>query len=198
MLDMTSSTRGLRRRGIHYLQSTSRMFLPGELQDQGLMLNLALFGIVRGNLDVREGDFLAGGVKLPVIMATSREDCLVEIEAYPTHDGYYRTTVPARGDLTVALLLGGLYEAVQIEDVSFQPLGAEFADRAGFNELPDLEAPYVQEGMEPIAGDLFRCSEGAALLVPAVPQVGEGQYKLCIAFRPVVTRDAAGEVRKAA
>ena len=69
---------------------------------------------------------------------------------------------------------------------------------AGFSELPDLKAPYVQEGMDPIAGDLFRCSEGAALLVPAVAQVGEGRYKLCIAFRPVVARDAANEARKAA
>lgn len=173
------------------------MFLPGELQDQGLLTNLALFGIVRGGLDVREGDFLAGAINLPVILATAREDCLVEMEAYPTHDGYYRLTVPARGDLTVAVLLGGVYEAVQIEDVSFQPLSVS-EDRGWTSELPDLEAPHVQEGMEPIAGDLFRCSEGAALLVPAVPQVGEGQYKLCIAFRPVVARDAANEARKAA
>jgi hypothetical protein len=197
LLDGSSATRGLRRRGMHYVQNTARMFLPGELQDQGLALNLALFGIVRNGLDVREGDFLAGGITLPVIMANAREDCLVQIEAYPTHDGYYRLTVPARGDLTIAVMLGGSYEAVQIEDVSFQPLIAS-DERGGFSELPDLKAPYVQEGLDPIAGDLFRCSEGAALLVPAVPQVGEGRYKLCIAFRPVVARDAANEARKAA
>ena len=198
MLDAGSSTRGLRRRGMHYVQSTARMFLPGELQDQGLALNLALFGIVRAGLDVREGDFLAGGVKLPVILATAREDCLVEMDAYPTHDGYYRLTVPARGDLTVAVLLGGLYEAVQIEDVSFQPITGFDAEHPGFSELPDIEAPHVQEGMAPVAGDLFRCTEGAALLVPAVPSVGEGIYKLCVAFRPVVARDAANAARKAA
>lgn len=198
MLDAASSARGLRRRGLHYVQSTARMFLPGELQDQGLALNLALFGIVRNGLDVREGDFLAGGVKLPVILATAREDCMVEMDAYPTHGGYYRLTVPARGDLTVAVLFGGVYEAVQIEDVSFQPIDAADAERAGFSELPDIHAPYVQEGMEPIAGDLFRCTAGAALLVPAVPQVAEGTYKLCIAFRPVVARDVAGEARQAA
>lgn len=197
LLDGSSAARGLRRRGMHYVQNTARMFLPGELQDQGLALNLALFGIVRNGLDVREGDFLAGGVTLPVIMATAREDCLVEIEAYPTHDGYYRMTVPARGDLTVGIMLGGSYEAVQIEDVSFQPLIAS-DEPTGSSELPDLKAPYVQEGMDPIAGDLFRCTEAAALLVPAVPQVGEGRYKLCIAFRPVVARDAANEARKAA
>jgi hypothetical protein len=174
------------------------MFLPGELRGQGVALNLALFGMVRGGLDVRESDFLAGAAKLPVILATAREDCLVEMDAYPTHDGYYRLTVPARGDLTVAVLLGGLCAAVQIEDVSFQPIDGADPERAGFSELPDIEAPYVQEGMEPIAGDLFRCSEGAALLVPAVAQVGEGAYKLCIAFRPVVAREAAGEARQAA
>ncbi|RYD96120.1 MAG: hydrolase, partial [Sphingomonadales bacterium] len=198
MLDASGSTRGLRRRGMHYVQSTARMFLPGEMQDQGLALNLALFGIVRGGLDVREGDFLAGGIKLPVIMANAREDCLVELDAYPTHDGYYRLTVPARADLTVAVLLGGLYEAVQIEDVSFQPLLGPSEDKGGFSVTPDISAPYVQEGMEAIAGDLFRCGEGAALLVPALPAVGDDGYKLCIAFRPVVRRGVADEARVAA
>ncbi|ATE66195.1 hydrolase [Rhizorhabdus dicambivorans] len=198
LLDGSSSTRGLRRRGLHYVQSTARMFLPGELQDQGLALNLALFGIVRGALDVRESDFQAGGTKLPVILANAREDCMVEMDAYPTHDGYHRLTIPARRDLTIAVLLGGLYEAVQIEDISFQPMDAPSAERGGPSERPDIDAPYVQEGMEPIAGDLFRCSEGAALLVPALPSLGEGDYKLCIAFRPVVVRATANEARKAA
>ena len=80
------------------------MYLPGELQAQGLALNLALFGIVRGALDVREADFQAGGTPVPVILANAREDCLVDVDAYPTHDGYYRLTVPVRGDLTVAVM----------------------------------------------------------------------------------------------
>lgn len=197
MLDTQRATRGLRRRGMHYVQSTARMYLPGELHGYGLALNLALFGIVRGALDVREADFQAGGMAVPVILANAREDCLVDVDAYPTHDGYYRLTVPVRGDLTVAVLFGGLYEAVQIEDVSFQPIVAP-ADEHVIDGRPDLEAPYVQEGMEAIAGDLFRCTLSAALLVPAQPAVGEGAYKLCIAFRPVVQRDAANEARKAA
>ena len=197
MLDAGSAVRGLRRRGMHYVQSTARMFLPGELHDQGLALNLALFGMVKNGLDVRESDFLAGGIKVPVIMATASDHALIDVEAYPTHDGYYRMTVPARGDLTVAVLLGGIYEAVQIEDVSFQPLHYT-EEQAGFSELPDIHAPYVQEGMQAIAGDLFRCVDSAALLVPAVPAVGEGQYKLCVAFRPVVMRNAADEARQAA
>lgn len=197
MLDASSSTRGLRRRGLHYVQSTERMYLPGELQDQGLALNLALFGIVRSGLDMRESDFQAGGVPVPVILANAQEDCLVDIEAFPTHDGYYRLAIPARGDLTVAVLLGGLYEAVQIEDVRFQPLVAP-TDERGISDQADIGAPYVQEGMETMAGDLFRCTPGAALLVPPAPAVGEGGYMLCIAFRPVVRREAADEVRAAA
>ncbi|MES2497003.1 MAG: hydrolase [Pseudomonadota bacterium] len=197
MLDASRATRGLRRRGLHYVQSTARMFLPGELQDQGLALNLALFGIVRGALDVREADFQAGGMPVPVILANAREDCMMEIEAFPTHDGYYRLTVPARADLTVALLLGGLYEAVQIEDISFQPIDPPGAE-PGPSDRPDIDVPYVKEGLEPIAGDLFRCTPNAALLVPPMPIAGEGEYKLCIAFRPVVRRDSANEVRRAA
>ncbi|WP_340317226.1 hydrolase [Rhizorhabdus argentea] len=197
MLDMSSSTRGLRRRGLHYVQNTERMYLPGELQDQGLALNLALFGIVRNGLDIRESDFLAGGVPVPVILANAREDCLVDVDAFPTHDGYYRLAIPARSDLTIAVMLGGLYEAVQIEDVSFQPLTGPH-DEAGFSEKPDISATFVQEGMEAIAGDLFRCTPGAALLVPPISAVGENGYALCVAFRPVVRRDAAAEERKVA
>ncbi|MGC6330972.1 HAD family hydrolase [Rhizorhabdus sp. FW153] len=197
MLDKSRSVRGLRRRGLHYLQGTARMFLPGELQEQGLAMNLALFEIVRGALDVRESDFLAGGIKLPVILANAREDCMVEIDAYPTHDGYYRMIVPARQDLTVAVLIGTTYEAVQIEDVSFQPIELPSAE-AGRIERPDIEAPYVQEGLEPVVDDLFRCSPSAALLIPPLPVVAQGDYKLCIAFRPVVRRADAQAERKAA
>lgn len=197
MLDGERATRGLRRRGLHYVQSTARMFLPGELRDQGLALNLALFGIVRSGLDVREGDFEAGGTPVPVILANAREDCLVEIDAHPTHDGYCRLTVPARADLTVAVLLGGLYEAVQIEDISFQPIDPPGTE-PGPSDRPDINAPHVPEGMEPIAGDLYRCTPNAALLIPPLPAAGEGNYKLCIAFRPVVRRDDVSEARKAA
>lgn len=197
MLDGSRASRGLRRHGMHYVQSTARMFLPGELQDQGLALNLALFGIVRGALDVRESDFMAGGTPVPVILANPREDCMIEIDAYPTHDGYYRLTVPARPDLTVAVLLGGLYEALQIEDVSFQPIEIPRTD-GGRSERPDIEAPYVHEGLEVIAGDLFRCTPAAAVLVPPLPTIGEGDYKLCIVFRPVVRRETAAEMRRAA
>ncbi|KQX18035.1 MULTISPECIES: hydrolase [unclassified Sphingomonas] len=197
MLDGSRATRGLRRRGLHYVQRTARMFLPGELQDQGLALNLALFGIVRGALDIRENDFQAGGMPVPVILANAREDCLVEMTAHPTHDGYYRLVVPARTDLTVAVLLGGSYEAVQIEDVSFQPIDPPRAE-AGPSDRPDIEAPHVREGFDPIAGDLFRCTPDAALLVPPLPTASSGDYKLCIAFRPVVRREAASEARKAA
>ncbi len=197
MLDKTRSVRGLRRRGLHYLQTTARMFLPGELQEQGLAMNLALFGIVRGALDVRESDFLAGGIKLPVILANAREDCMVDIDAYPTHDGYYRMIVPARQDLTVAVLIGTAYEAIQIEDVSFQPIEQPSAG-AGRSERPDIEAPYVQEGLEPVVDDLFRCTPSAALLIPPLPAVAQGDYKLCIAFRPVVRRADAQAERKAA
>jgi len=197
MLDSGRSSAELRRRGMRYVQSTARMYLPGELQEQGLALNLALFGIVRGALDVRESDFLAGGIPIPVIMANNHDDCLVEVDAFPTHDGYYRLSAPARGDLTIAVLLGGLYEAVQIEHVGFEPL-VMADDEPGPGDKPDIEASYMQEGMEAIAGDLFRCTPGAALLVPAVAAVGEGAYKLCVVFRPVVRRAAADEARQAA
>lgn len=197
MLDKSRSVRGLRRRGLHYLQSTARMFLPGELQEQGLAMNLALFGIVRGALDVRESDFLAGGITVPVILANARGDCMMDIEAYPTHDGYYRMIVPARQDLTVAVLLGNCYEAVQIEDISFQPIELPSAE-PGRNERPDIEAPFVQEGMEPVVDDLFRCTASAAVLVPPLPAVAQGDYKLCIAFRPVVRRSDALAERQAA
>jgi hypothetical protein len=94
-------------------------------------------------------------------------------------------------------MIGTVYEAVQIEDVSFQPIELPSAD-VGRSERPDIEAPYVQEGLEPVVDDLFRCTPGAALLVPPLPAVAQGDYKLCIAFRPVVRRADAQAERKAA
>ena len=196
MLDADSAVSSLRQRGLPYAQRAQRIFLPAELQAQGLPLNLSLFGIVRFGLDLREGDFQVGAIRVPVIMANAREHAMIECNAFPTHDGYYTMTIPARSDLTLAIQIGMLCEVVQIDSLHFRD--AEEAEEAFMGANPTFPAVMTPDGLDRIADDLHRCSEAAMLVVAPPVQTGAQALTLNLTFRPVVRRKLEAALQKAA
>src|SRR3546814_14854506 len=132
------------------------MYLPGELQAHGLPLNLSLFSVSRLGLDLRSSDFSARGVKVPVILADERGQAAIEIDAHPTHDGYYMAAIPVgAARFTVGIQLGGLCEWVQVEDAVFHDV--EVFGKPG-KKGPTVLAQLIHEGMEEPAPGLFSCS----------------------------------------
>ena len=196
MLDADGAASSLRQRGLPYAQRAQRIFLPAELQSQGLPLNLSLFGIVRFGLDLREGDFQVGAISVPVIMANAREQAVIECAAYPTHEGYYTMAIPARSDLTLAIQIGMTCEVVQIDSLFFRE--AEEAEEAFMGTNPTFPVEMITDGVERLADDLYRCSETGLLVVPPPTIADAGTLTLSVTFRPVVRRAQAVEMRKAA
>src|SRR3546814_14706684 len=87
---LVRSAEGLRRRWLSYVNETGRMYVPGEIQRHGLPLNMCLFSASRFGLDIRSKDFDVGAIKLPVILADARGETVMEFDAYPTAEGFYR------------------------------------------------------------------------------------------------------------
>ena len=197
LLDIDSSAEGLRRRGFFYLNGVERMYLPGELQPHGMPLNLSLFSANRFGLDLRNGDFRTGAVRLPVLLADDSSQTAIEVEAHVTHDGYYLATIPVgAGRFAAGIQFGALCDWVQIDDAAFYPV-------AGFNPenpaevRPAIPAPAVREGMAEEAPGLFRCTPASLMLVPPAAGMAAEPHLLAITFRPLVRR-AEGTIRKAA
>ncbi|MET0241000.1 MAG: HAD family hydrolase [Sphingobium sp.] len=200
MLDRDAAAKGLRRRGLFYIKNAARMYLPGELRDHGLPINLSIFASRRFGLDFRKQDFDVGAIPLPVmLMDASGEHVVVDVDAVPTVDGYYQALIPV-GECryTAGIQLGRIAEWVQVEEASFHEV-EQFLDAKGEEE--GRPATMILEAMAEAAPGLHRCEgEASFVLVPPPAVTAKGAAMLLsFVFRPVVTRaKAAAGARVAA
>lgn len=193
LVDPDAARDGLRRRGLSYINSVRRMYLPGELQPHGLPLTLALFGTSRLGLDLRESDFGGQALEVPVMVMDGVQAHRTTMPAHPTHDGFHLLAVPVgAGRYTVGIQLGAIAEWVQVEDVRFHTL-AGFAEGAGGT----LPAAPVFDAMSAQAPGLYRCTEAGLVFVPPPPVKDDRPLLLALTFRPLVAR-ARAELRAAA
>lgn len=197
LLDSDAAGTALQQRGLGYIATTGRMFIPGELQRHGLPLNLSLFAANRFALDLRNRDFEVGGVPVPVILADATEHHMANFTAYPTTDGYYRVTVPIGAGLyTAAIQLGALCEWVQVGSTRF----VEVRDTTEFKgEIPSMAATAIPDAMTQAGPGLFQAAPNGLLMVPP-PGRSRENLALELVFRPVVWRNdqAAAEQQQAA
>ncbi len=194
-IDVEAAAQGLRRRGIFYIKNALRMYLPGELRQHGLPINLSIFASRRFGLDLRKTDFDVGAIPLPVmLMDQSGQHVTLDVDAVPTIDGYYQALIPVgAAQFTVGVQLGRIAEWVQVEEASFHPV-AEFLDAKA--DEASIPAQIVADGMEEVDSGLMRCTAGEAafLLVPPPTVAANGEaLLLSIVFRPVVKRQAKAE-----
>lgn len=198
LFDQEEAALGLRRRGFFYMNAAERVFLPGELQPHGLALNLSLFSTNRFALDLRGSDFRGAGLKLPVILADNRGQTMIEVEAHPTHDGFYLATIPVgAGRFAAGIQLGTLCAWVEVDQVAFYPVVGFSPDKPSDAASP-IPAHVLREGMTEEGPGLYRCAPGALLLAPPVPGLTAEPHLLSITFRPIVRRDPQAMLREAA
>ncbi|WOK36021.1 HAD family hydrolase [Sphingomonas sp. C3-2] len=186
LVDLDAAQEGMRRRGLFYVKNSDSMFLPGELQQRGIHVNLSLFGSRRYGLDLRKHDFDAGQIDLPILIADGKSVSNASIEAYPTADGYYHALIPIGvAQLTIGLQLCRLYEWVQIEEVRFVHVENVMENGRSLPAIP------VYDSMEQTAPGLFRCTaaDGIMLVQPPIGRHSDAMA-LSIVFRPVVARTA--------
>lgn len=194
LLDSDEAGAGLKQRGLGYIATTGRMFVPGELQRHGLPLNLSLFAANRFGLDLRHRDFDVGGIEVPVILADATDHHASGFTAFPTAEGFHRLTIPVgAGRYTAAIQLGALCEWVQVDSARFVPV----QEAAGAATVSATPATIVADAMTAVAPDLYEASPGGLLLVPP-PTGARDNLVLELVFRPIVRRDAAAAQRKAA
>ncbi len=128
-IDVDAAAQGLRRRGIFYIKNALRMYLPGELRQHGLPINLSIFASRRFGLDLRKTDFDVGAIQLPVMLMDAHgQHMVMDVDAVPTIEGYYQALVPiGAAQFTVGVQLGRIAQWVQVDETSFHPV-AEFLD----------------------------------------------------------------------
>lgn len=191
LLDSNTAKQDLRRNGLRYAGTTDRLFPAAELCGERFDLALANFAQQRFGLELRDADVRRNALSVPCIVARGNDQALVDLEAWPTHDGFFKVTVPlGNGGLQAGVLLGRIARHVEIESVMLTSVKAiEF-------ETEDRASPLtpVYDGVERLSDELFACSSNGLMLVTA-PVSSEAQAAE-IVFRPIGT--PAVELRLAA
>ncbi|CAN5404308.1 hypothetical protein BH10PSE12_BH10PSE12_14640 [soil metagenome] len=197
-VDTAAAAQGLRRRGLFYVKNAMRAYLPGELQRHGLPLNLSIFSTRRFGLDLRKADFDVGAMTLPVLLIDQTSHAQVDINAYPTTDGFYQALVPVgAGQYSVGVQLGQMFDWVQVEEVSFHYVEDYMKPK---DREDAIAAKPLYDAMEEVSPGLYRATSAAGFMLVAPPISAPGlALMLSIVFRPIVSRaTAAPSVQKAA
>ena len=195
--DPKNAAKGLRRRGLFYSKNISRMYLPGELKQSGMQALLPLFVSTRFGLDVRQDDFHAGGIDIPVILADERENVKIDVKAYPTNDGYYQALIPCGlGELSIAIMIGQVCDWFQVEEVSFYPVDQFMAKKIDDDAIV---ADPIFDSISENGPGLHRCvKQSAFIMLPSTSVKSSDAMMLSFVFRPTVRRDSSGILRKVA
>lgn len=190
LFDSEIARKGLRQRGLFYMKSANRMYLPAELQGEGLALKLSLLAHKRFGLGLRYSDFIDQTISLPLIVADGRQVSTGNVTATPTHDGYFIAPIPVHDcRFSVGIQFGQLFDWVQVDSVVFMPVDRFLSDKACHDE--QVDALPSLEGMTQAAPHLFQCAdEFAFMMVPPPPRQGDREMMLAVVFRPIAKREA--------
>lgn len=191
LFDPAIGRRGLRQRGLFYLRGSERMYLPAELQGEGLAVKLTLLAQRRFGLGLKYADFIDQTITLPILIADGRTVDTATITATPTHDGYYIAPIPIDDcRFSIGLQFGQLYDWVQIESVTFMPVD-RFLSEQQRSGLEEVAAVPTLEGIEQAAPKLYRCEDAAAFMMIPPPQRRDARpMMLAVVFRPIAARGA--------
>ena len=187
LVDGDGAGTGLRRRGLPYLRSVERMFLPGELQPHGLSLNLSLFAANCLELDLRASDFQVAPLPVPVLLADATRQTVGDFDAFATHDGYHALTIPiGNAQFGVGVQFGMIADIVQFDEIAFYRV----ADFHRDNRAPPraIAAAPVHDAMTRVADGLWQCGDNSLLFVPPPVMTRPEPLLLSVVFRPVVPR----------
>lgn len=189
LFDPDQAERGLKQRGMFYMKSSNRMYLPAELHGQGMPTSLSMLAIKRFNLGLTFGDFNDRTITMPLLIADGRDVVVDTIVATPTHDGYFVATVPVgAARFTIAVQFGKLYDLVEVHSVQFRPV-AVILNKPMAPGADVMAAMPTFEAMEAIAPHIYRCSDPAGFMMTP-PPAGDFPHGLIleVVFRPLVER----------
>jgi FMN phosphatase YigB (HAD superfamily) len=180
---------GLRQQGLFYLNSTDRMYLPAELQGQGLAPRLTVLAMRRFGLPFTFMDFTGKTVELPVIFADNQTGGVFEqtIAASATHDGFYVAAIPmGEARYGAALRLGAKFEWVELDSIRIMPQADFLSEKLSSVERHITPEPLL-EGIERVTPRLLRCHNEAGFLMVNPPAQVERREPLIllVAFRPL-------------
>ncbi len=193
LFDPAHAHEGLRRRGLFYMKGSERMFLPAELEAEDIHTRLSLLVQKRFGLGLSYTDGASHAITIPAIYLGETGNSKTEIEAQPTHEGYYVARLPlASGAKAVALMVGSVFEWFELAGITRSPVRS-LKGLASEQSDPKRVAAQFDAITEHASG-LLECTDPAAtvLVLPPAQLDEEDPQMLEIVMRPLRRRRKVG------
>lgn len=187
LFDVEAGLDGLRKHGLFYAlqaRGADRMVVPAELRAAGMDQSITLLAHGRYALPMNQHDWSTR--REPLLALVTREGSSVnaEIDALPTHDGYFAAIVPmVAGVQAVGLAFGRDHQWIQLHSVHIVPLGKKHYAPV------DVLAQLVGGGVKDHGHGLLEFEAPDSLLMLDSPALEEGtRAGLRVVFRPIGRR----------
>lgn len=200
LFDTELATEQLKRRGLFYMRSSSRMFLPAELAQEDMSVRLALMVQQRFDPAFTYSDYAPRRMTLRSLHLSADQKTTGDVEAYPTHDGYYVARIPLTRDCTaVGLQLGQDWTFVEIAETTRSRIGS--LAHSLVDEVGKPCRGIIHDAMHEHAPGIFECLSESALMM-IIPDAESkldipGSEMIEVVFRPLAARHRANESRNA-
>lgn len=182
---------GLRRRGwLHCSKESSknmRTNYPAEWRAASLELALTLMAQHRFNLEFALNDLSHRREHLEILVFQGQSPSSLQLDAIPTHDGYFSLSVPiVHPGIQIGICLGQRYSWVELESANLIQLETLYS-RDESENTQDASAYLGINDMIHKEGGLFECTSRQGMLIfnPA-NKIATARYILRIIFRPIV------------
>ncbi len=191
LFDPKDAAERMKRRGLFYMKGSSRMFLPADLAEDDMSTRLSLLAQTRFRLGFTYTDYAPRALELPSFHIAGDESYATQVEARPTHNGYYAARLPiAQSGTAIALQLGAVCSWVEVASVTCSPVATLTGKLEDQAPRPCYNLTY--DKMRERALGVFECENENALVL-IVPEGIEaddpmGPQMVEVVFRPVVTR----------
>lgn len=192
MFDQEEGLRSLRKRGMFFMETdlkSMRTNYPAELRSAGLGCSLMLMSINRFGLTFRNEDFSLKQESINIIVMRNNDVSTANLEAIPTHDGYFSLMIPmGEGDFQVGVILGENYQWIQIESAELIKQSAFFSGKESQYTL-NIAENIILDQMNDKNGGLFECvSNTSLLMIDAIDKKKLENTVFRLVFRPIVYR----------
>lgn len=191
LFDSAEAQAGLRRRGLFYMQGTSRMFLPAEIAGEDMATRLSLLAQKRFALPLAHGDTGAAPITIPAVYVGDEDSARTTIEAHATHEGFYVARLPvSAGAKGIGLQVGAVFDWFELGPITVSSI-ADLAGLAQSTDGPDT-VPMQLDAIADHGDGLCECSDPAAFVLVTPPEVGQSEpaRMIEIVLRPLRGRSA--------
>lgn len=203
LFDASKAHEGMRRRGLHYMVGSQRMFLPAEIEGEDIHTRLSFLVQKRFGLGLTYRDTGQQSIAIPAFFMGAKDATQSVIRAEPTHEGFYTARLPIPpGVGSIGLGVGSVFEWFELKSISKTGVATLGSDCQDGEQIEELSAEY--DAIEQRAPGICECTgTGAFVLVNTAggsdendPQMIEPQM-IEIVMRPLIRRKATSSMAAA-